>query len=304
MHQVFVSYARHDAEFARRLVESLDPLYGVWLDHERIAPGARWQRSIEEGIDRCAVFLVVVSPESNGSDWVARETLLAERLGRYRIPVLVRGDLPLRLIDLQYVDFRAAFDGGLRDLLSILKERLHTFSESSERAHELIGAGVLAYLDGDRAGADDLVAQALARSPGRRDWDVARFWAQLLMPQGADTAVQVGDRFSVVERTVPVEGDAYGDRQAYRWTLELTGPPDAVVEVASVDYHLHPSFAPPNQVVRDRNSNFRIERVGWGRFTVGIAVRFRDGSVQNGRYELTFTRHARAPLTAAKRAPE
>jgi len=63
MHQVFVSYARHDAEFARRLVESLDPLYGVWLDHERIAPGARWQRSIEEGIDRCAVFLVVVSPD-------------------------------------------------------------------------------------------------------------------------------------------------------------------------------------------------------------------------------------------------
>jgi hypothetical protein len=116
MSHLFISYSNQDRDFVQRLTRSLAPFYDIWSDREDLEPGVQWEKHIEEGITGCTVFLVIVSPASNESNWVTRETILAERLRKYRIPVLLEGDLPFRLLGVQYVDFRGDYDGGLRDL--------------------------------------------------------------------------------------------------------------------------------------------------------------------------------------------
>lgn len=300
MSQIFVSYSRQDADFAQRLLASISPLYDVWLDHREILPGARWEQSIEEGIRRCKVFLVIVTHHSNVSDWVARETILAERLGSYRIPVILEGQLPLRLLNLQYVDFRGEYEGGMRDLLEILKDHLLPHAHSNERARQLIGEGILDYIGGgDYTKAENLIAQALTLSTDLDNWSPDQFWNALRSSASTHFASLFRDQMRVLERTVKVDQSRYPDRGTYNWSLELSAPDDVLAKVAYVNYGLHPTFTPRNQVVRDRFSQFRLVRAGWGTFLVGIDVHFQDGSVARGSYELIFANYNKSPLGLA-----
>jgi hypothetical protein len=79
MTHLFISYSKQDAEFARYLRGLLEAQgFRAWLDEARIDPSARWWKTIEENIDACAAFLVVMSPAAADSDWVEREILRAE----------------------------------------------------------------------------------------------------------------------------------------------------------------------------------------------------------------------------------
>jgi TIR domain-containing protein/SIR2-like protein len=59
---IFVSYANEDAEAAGRLVEGLRSAgLEVWFDKTALQMGDDWARSIRRGIERCALFLPVIS---------------------------------------------------------------------------------------------------------------------------------------------------------------------------------------------------------------------------------------------------
>ena len=115
MGHIFISYSSKDAEFALKLSASLEPFYDVWIDKDDIKGGSEWEKMIQAAVTDCDVFLIIVSDNSNESNWVMRETILAENLKKYRIPILLDGDMPFRLLELQYIDFRADYSGGLRD---------------------------------------------------------------------------------------------------------------------------------------------------------------------------------------------
>jgi len=71
---IFVSYASDDLEAASRLAEGLRAAgLEVWFDKDALQMGDDWARSIRRGLERCSLFLPVIS----------RQTLSEENRRRY-----------------------------------------------------------------------------------------------------------------------------------------------------------------------------------------------------------------------------
>src|SRR5215470_14659497 len=105
---IFISYSRVDREYAERLVAHLTAAgLPVWVDHN-LDYGDRWGTVIRERIDSCAVFMPIMTPDADGSPWVAREIIRAEAKGKLIIPLLLAGEVFFRLADMQYEDVRGA----------------------------------------------------------------------------------------------------------------------------------------------------------------------------------------------------
>lgn len=87
MGYAFISYSHDDRAFVQRAADQLrrDGVE-VWSDHSLI-PGDKYPELIERKIAECAVFVPVMSPSSNKSDWVAREGDLAEKYQRVVMPI-------------------------------------------------------------------------------------------------------------------------------------------------------------------------------------------------------------------------
>ncbi|MBB5871095.1 WD40 repeat protein [Allocatelliglobosispora scoriae] len=121
---VFISYSHaSDAEYVAALAEFLKAAgVPVWFDG-KIVTGARWANVIQERIDSCAAFVVVMSPASAASQWVDREVNQAEETDRPLMPLLLEGKVFFRLNDVQFEDVTRgempspAFVDHLRSLL-------------------------------------------------------------------------------------------------------------------------------------------------------------------------------------------
>lgn len=73
--QVFVSYRREDSPHAAgRLVDRLDEHFKLFMDVDRIRPGANLTAVVREAVDKCDVLVAVI-----GLRWL---TLRAENGGR------------------------------------------------------------------------------------------------------------------------------------------------------------------------------------------------------------------------------
>jgi hypothetical protein len=101
---VLISYSRQDQGYARKLEDDLrERGFEVWID-DRIETGERWWRTIDQAIRACAVFVVVMTPDSGESEWVEKEIMLAQRQKKPVIPLLLRGEGFSLLIDTHYLD--------------------------------------------------------------------------------------------------------------------------------------------------------------------------------------------------------
>jgi hypothetical protein len=119
----FFSYSREDSEFALRLAKDLRTAGAtVWLDQLDINPGQRWDRAVEEALASCPRMLVILSPSSVASTNVMDEVSFALEEKKLVIPVLARDcNIPFRLRRLQYIDCRADYAGGLKELVKTLE---------------------------------------------------------------------------------------------------------------------------------------------------------------------------------------
>ena len=105
---IFLSYSHKDSEYANRLADSLEAKgLEVWID-ERIDYGARWPKVIQENLDRCTAFVVVMTPNSYESEWVQAQLTRARRLRKPTFPLLLDGDVWLALEATHYVEVRGA----------------------------------------------------------------------------------------------------------------------------------------------------------------------------------------------------
>jgi hypothetical protein len=118
----FVSYARADSLFAHRLAADLKTNgANVWLDQFDIRPGRQWDREVQQALTTCSEVLVILSPASIQSDHVMNEVRYALDEGIPVIPVLyAECHVPFHLRRLQFIDFRADYEVGLKALLSEL----------------------------------------------------------------------------------------------------------------------------------------------------------------------------------------
>jgi hypothetical protein len=110
----------------------------VWID-ERIDYGFRWPQVIQENLDRCSVFVVVMTPDSFESEWVQAELTRARRLRKPTFPLLLEGDVWLALEATHCVDVRggklspARFYNGLTGVLSLGQAQRPVVGSQRER---------------------------------------------------------------------------------------------------------------------------------------------------------------------------
>lgn len=106
MSHIFISYSKKNKDYTDKLVNFLEKVgFNVWYDG-RIDYGIRWERVIFKAIDDCAVFLVVMTPESYDSDWVRKEYLYADKRKKPQFPILLAGEEFPFYVDHQYTDVR------------------------------------------------------------------------------------------------------------------------------------------------------------------------------------------------------
>lgn len=109
---IFVSYASEDRESASRLAEGLRATgLEVWFDKNALQMGDDWARSIRSGIERCSLFLPVIShrslSEENRRRYFWREWNDADHLAQgmapgeaFIIPIVIDDDIRIDRISL------------------------------------------------------------------------------------------------------------------------------------------------------------------------------------------------------------
>jgi hypothetical protein len=101
---VFISYGRADRAYVDQLAAYLRKAGIVpWYDYELVT-GDRWERVVRTQVDGCAAFMVVMTPDSDESNWVEREIIRAEANGKPIVPLLLRGEPFFRLANIQADD--------------------------------------------------------------------------------------------------------------------------------------------------------------------------------------------------------
>ncbi|HEY7355596.1 MAG TPA: TIR domain-containing protein, partial [Ktedonobacterales bacterium] len=124
LRRVFLSYARADStSFVDRLEQDLKAQQFVpWVDRHGLEGGEEWMEIIQQAIDECLALVVVLSPAAMQSQFVRMEYRYAAKQGKIVIPALhiAPPRTPMDLDILQWVDFQASYEEGLRQLAQAL----------------------------------------------------------------------------------------------------------------------------------------------------------------------------------------
>ena len=123
--RVFLSYAREDADAARRLQRDLKELaIDVWFDKDSLLPGQKWRREIKVAIRAADFFVFVLSKNSvTKRGMVQREVKEALEVmqeisddARFIIPARIEPVEPAHdvLRDIQWVDLFDDWSEGVR----------------------------------------------------------------------------------------------------------------------------------------------------------------------------------------------
>jgi hypothetical protein len=153
MHEVFISYSRHDSDAANALADTLcNAGLSVWLDRNAIQEGDAFDTQIEEAIAQTNVVIVIWSAHSVKSHWVRAEAAYA--LGKHKLlPISVdQSDPPLQFMQIQTIDFRYWDRTGkhhaFQQLAGALAKRLEA-SAASPNAQSRSVSHTLAALSAD-----------------------------------------------------------------------------------------------------------------------------------------------------------
>lgn len=158
--EVFLSYSRNQQAYARSLAEHLRQRgVPVWVDDDLVA-GDRWERVIQERIDRCAALVVVMTPDAEESDWVRREVAWAQDRGKPVFPVLLEGRPLFRLSDVHAEDVRGGAMPGDR-FVAALSRLVGTAAPSPDASPRL------AWALGEPGRLDPLISLEFSRDGGR-----------------------------------------------------------------------------------------------------------------------------------------
>lgn len=132
MADVFISYARDDAPFAKRLGSALEREgIGVWLDEESIRPGDLWISEVSKAIQTAKVFMPVISSSYSNSSFASTEIAVAIGAqsgdpSKMIIPVVIdrNARLPTFIDQYQYLDLSADRDfyDGVSKIRNIIRD--------------------------------------------------------------------------------------------------------------------------------------------------------------------------------------
>ena len=88
-YDVFISYARQNREWVRRLVDALERAsLRVWYDEREIRAGEVFNKRLDEGLRSSRYIAFVFTPDALHSNWVAFELGAALALEKALIPIV------------------------------------------------------------------------------------------------------------------------------------------------------------------------------------------------------------------------
>jgi CheY-like chemotaxis protein len=209
---VFVSYSRADQTYVRDLAQFLAGSdISVWYDYD-IASAERFDIAIREQIDTCSAFIVIMTPESDASDWVAREIARAEAKKKAIYPVLLRGEVFFRFGHLQYDDVTGGTMPGASFVLR-LRDQVRVTATGGQGARRLSGLRLL-WIDDNPINNESVIDHLIARGAQvRTATDVQQ--ALALLPYFGPTAI-VSDVFRAGAES------GFDDLQLIRQTSDST----------------------------------------------------------------------------------
>lgn len=90
MRQVYVSYSSQERKQATEIVQALENQgIGCWFAPRDTRIGIDWSTQVPAAIQECPYFLLILSPNSAGSEWVERELEFAKLYQKTIIPISV-----------------------------------------------------------------------------------------------------------------------------------------------------------------------------------------------------------------------
>ena len=122
--EVFISYARKDEGFVRRLASDLRKHHiKAWVDVFEIEAGQSWARQIGKALDACKSMVLVLSSNAVDSENVEDEWNYYLDQGKPIVPILKEScHIPYRLYKLHYIDFvQADYEDALVQLVASLR---------------------------------------------------------------------------------------------------------------------------------------------------------------------------------------
>lgn len=136
--KVFISYSWKDKAVANQVRNSIPDQFEVWIDNERIAPGASISSAIQEGLSGSDYYVLLISEGSNSSVWVQREIALAFEFASSKklsvVPILLSNTpVPFEFKGLLYIDFRQSISEGLKTLRDFFVKQATVIAEIEPR---------------------------------------------------------------------------------------------------------------------------------------------------------------------------
>ncbi len=111
--RVFVSYAREQSLAFVDYLEQMLKAHHIesWIDRTSLRGGEKWLAEIRRGIDKCDIFLLVLTPGAVESPWVSLEIKHALRRHKSIIPLMFYPCvLPRQLSGHHFIDFTPGTD--------------------------------------------------------------------------------------------------------------------------------------------------------------------------------------------------
>ena len=282
---VFLSYSRSDRAKADSIYAVLSRYYEVFMDRSSISGGAAWVAWIEESINTCSVVVVLCSIRAmEPGHWVMREILFSLERNKSIVPVRLDGNIPLALIDLQFIDGQAHIEEYVPELISAVAKYTSSVP-ADEEVDMLLAASIRAQLTGERGNAITHYQRAASLDPSLPA-SAADLWIRLAGPP--KNAVDANDIIFVVS-VEKLSKSPYPDgRDAYRWFLKVDAPSPVIEAISHVIYDLGSYFSNGSQIVRSRNDGFMVSKIAWGPLAFPIHIVFRDGNVFDTWIDLTL----------------
>jgi len=123
--KIFISYSHLDEEFALRLASDLrSRSINFWIAKFDIRVSDDFNKAIQNALNTCTGFLIVLSPNAVASEIVNAEINYALQEKKKIFPVLLdkKSEIPFRLRIIQYSDFTTDYNAGFKHLLDAIKE--------------------------------------------------------------------------------------------------------------------------------------------------------------------------------------
>lgn len=149
MPEIFISYAREDLAFVRKLVEGLKAQNrDVWVDFDDIPFASEWWKEVVEGIESSASGIFVISISSIQSQYCSMEIGELIKNRKKIVPIIVSrpndadiAKLPQVIRDLNWIFFddESNYDKAFTNMVDALDTDLHIIKEHTRlllRANE------------------------------------------------------------------------------------------------------------------------------------------------------------------------